>query len=87
MTSANHPDREIPMSTLPTLDQIEGMPVAAVAALPAEALAQLVDDLVVLVEHSRRLQAVIAAALALRSGGPALRVASGHPSEAMRWLR
>jgi hypothetical protein len=37
------------MSTLPTLEQIEGMPIAAVAALPAEALAQLVDDLVVLV--------------------------------------
>ena len=32
------------MSTLPTLDQIEGMPIAAVAALPAEALAQLVDS-------------------------------------------
>ena len=75
------------MSTLPTLDQIEGMPVAAVAALPAEALAQLVDDLVVLVEHSRRLQAVIAAALALRSGGPVLRGASSHAAEAMRWLR
>ncbi|MGL4961564.1 MAG: hypothetical protein ACRC67_10060 [Inquilinus sp.] len=73
------------MSTLPTLDQIEGMPIAAVAALPAEALAQLVDDLVVLVEHSRRLQAVIAAALALRSARPALLVAGG--SEVERWLR
>jgi len=73
------------MSTLPTLEQIEGMPIAAVAALPAEALAQLVDDLVVLVEHSRRLQAVIAAALALRSGRPALQVAGGREVE--RWLR
>ena len=73
------------MSTPPTLDQIEGMPIAAVAALPAEALAQLVDDLVVLVEHSRRLQAVIAAALALRSARPALLVAGGR--EAERWLR
>ncbi|MFE0754143.1 hypothetical protein ACFW16_09330 [Inquilinus sp. NPDC058860] len=75
------------MSTLPTLDQIEGMPIAAVAALPAEALAQLVDDLVVLVEHSRRLQTVIAAALALRAGRPAPQVAGGHTAEAMRWLR
>lgn len=66
------------MSTLPTLDQIEGMPIAAVAALPAEALAQLVDDLVVLVEHSRRLQSVIAAALALRSGGTAVRIVGGR---------
>jgi|GEM_PF-3280539 len=73
------------MSTLPTLDQIEGMPIATVAALPAEALAQLVDDLVVLVEHSRRLQAVIAAALALRSSPPALQVAGGREVE--RWLR
>lgn len=73
------------MSTLPTLEQIEGMPIAAVAALPAEALAQLVDDLVVLVEHSRRLQSVIAAALALRSGRPALQVAGGREVE--RWLR
>ena len=73
------------MSTLPTLDQIEGMPIAAVAALPAEALAQLIDDLVVLVEHSRRLQAVIAAALALRSARPALQVAGGREVE--RWLR
>ncbi|WP_342239137.1 hypothetical protein [Inquilinus sp. OTU3971] len=73
------------MSTLPTLDQIEGMPIAAVAALPAEALAQLVDDLVVLVEHSRRLQAVIAGALVLRSGRPAVRVVGG--SEVERWLR
>ena len=73
------------MSTLPTLDQIEGMPIAAVAALPAEALAQLVDDLIVLVEHSRRLQAVIAAALALRSGRPALLVGGGREVE--RWLR
>lgn len=73
------------MSTLPTLDQIEGMPTAAVAALPAEALAQLVDDLVVLVEHSRRLQAVIAAALALRSGRPAVQVVGGREVE--RWLR
>ena len=73
------------MSTLPTLDQIEGMPIAAVAALPAEALAQLVDDLVVLVEHSRRLQAVIAAALVLRSGRPAVQVVSGREVE--RWLR
>ncbi|MGK9169096.1 hypothetical protein KXR53_22455 [Inquilinus limosus] len=72
------------MSTLPTLDQIEGMPIAAVAALPAEALAQLVEDLVVLVEHSRRLQAVIAAALALRSGRPALLVAGGREAEAAR---
>ncbi|MGK9234906.1 hypothetical protein KXS07_24365 [Inquilinus limosus] len=72
------------MSTLPTLDQIEGMPIAAIAALPAEALAQLVDDLVVLVEHSRRLQAVIAAALALRSGRPALLVAGGREAEAAR---
>jgi hypothetical protein len=73
------------MSTLPTLDQIEGMPIAAVAALPAEALAQLVDDLVVLVEHSRRLQAVIATALALRSGRPAVRLIGG--SEVEEWLR
>lgn len=72
------------MSTLPTLDQIEGMPIAAVAALPAEALAQLVDDLVVLVEHSRRLQAVIAAALALRAGRPALQMAGGHAAEVLR---
>jgi predicted Zn-dependent protease with MMP-like domain len=76
---------ETVMSTLPTLDQIEGMSIAAVAALPAEALAQLVDDLVVLVEHSRRLQAVIAAALALRSARPALLVGGGREVE--RWLR
>jgi len=82
---ARHSDMETFMSTLPTLEQIEGMPIAAVAALPAEALAQLVDDLVVLVEHSRRLQAVIAAALALRSGRPALQVAGGREVE--RWLR
>ncbi|WP_225768552.1 hypothetical protein [Inquilinus sp. Marseille-Q2685] len=75
------------MSILPTLDQIEGMPIAAVAALPAEALAQLVDDLVVLVEHSRRLQAVIAAALALRAGRPALLVAGGYAAEATGWPR
>jgi hypothetical protein len=70
-----HPDvMETSMSNLPTLDQIEGMPVAAIAALSAEALALLVDDLVALVEHSRRLQAVIGAALALRSSRPALQV-------------
>lgn len=85
MPAARHPDMETFMSTLPTLDQIEGMPIAAVAALPAEALAQLVDDLVVLVEHSRRLQAVIAAALALRGGRPVLQVAGGREVE--RWLR
>lgn len=85
MPRARHSDMETFMSTLPTLEQIEGMPIAAVAALPAEALAQLVDDLVVLVEHSRRLQAVIAAALALRSGRPALQVAGGREVE--RWLR
>jgi hypothetical protein len=75
------------MSTLPTLDQIEDMPIAAVAALPAEALAQLVDDLVVLVEHSRRLQAAIAAALALRSGAPVVRLAGSRAAGAMEWLR
>ena len=85
MDPATHPVMETVMSTLPTLDQIEGMPIAAVAALPAEALAQLVDDLVVLVEHSRRLQAVIAAALALRSGRPVLQIAGGREIE--RWLR
>ncbi|MGO1077654.1 hypothetical protein [Inquilinus sp. CA228] len=85
MTPATHPVMETVMNTLPTLDQIEGMPIAAVAALPAEALAQLVDDLVVLVEHSRQLQAVIAAALALRSGRPVLQVAGGREVE--RWLR
>lgn len=57
------------MNSLPTLDQIEGMPVAAIAALPADALALLVEDVVVLVEHSRRLQDAIAAALALRLAG------------------
>jgi len=82
---ATYPVMETVMSTLPTLEQIEGMPIAAVAALPAEALAQLIDDLVVLVEHSRRLQAVIAAALALRSGRPALLVGDGREVE--RWLR
>ena len=85
MTPATYPVMETVMSTSPTLDQIEGMPIAAVAALPAEALAQLVDDLVVLVEHSRRLQAVIATALALRSGRSAVQVVGGHEVE--RWLR
>jgi hypothetical protein len=86
MTPSIQPDMESRMSTLPTLDQIEGMPVAAIAALPAEALAQLVDDLVVLVEHSRRLQAAIAAALALRSGGPVIRLAGGQATDATGWL-
>lgn len=53
----------------PTLARIESMPVAAIAALPAEALAQLVEDMIVLVEHSRRLQAIVGAALALRGAG------------------
>ena len=56
------------MSLHPTLDQIEAMPMAAVAALPAEALALLVEDLVILAERSRTLREIVTAALALRYG-------------------
>lgn len=67
-----------PDNPMPTLDELDSMPIAAVATLPVEALAQLAEDLAALVEHSRRLQAILAAALTLRSGRGTLQVVGGR---------
>ncbi|MDR6290093.1 hypothetical protein E9232_002614 [Inquilinus ginsengisoli] len=59
------------MTHHPTIDQIESMPTAEIAALPAEALAALVEDLIVLAERCRAIRGAVFAALALRHGDPA----------------
>jgi hypothetical protein len=51
---------------VPTLEDIETMPVDAVAALSAEALAILTKDLVTVADRSRKLREKLIAALALR---------------------
>ncbi|HMG49546.1 MAG TPA: hypothetical protein VK597_03060 [Inquilinus sp.] len=81
------------MTHHPTIDQIESMPAADIAALPAEALAALVEDLIVLAERCRAIREAVIAALALRhgeqagtpliaDGAPRLAVVRPHPKAA-----
>lgn len=69
--STNLSSRGDSMTHHPTIDQIESMPTAEIAALPAEALAALVEDLIVLAERCRAIRGAVFAALALRHGDPA----------------
>lgn len=64
-----------------TLDDIEKMPVWETSRLPAENLAQLIEDLVAMTEKARRLQCLIAAALAMRPNTSA----SSASSASSRW--
>jgi hypothetical protein len=81
------------MTDHPTIDQIESMPTAEIAALPTEALAALVEDLIVVAERCRAIRQAVVAALALRygdqagtpivaEGAPGLAVVRPHPKAA-----